>query len=166
MNPFVASSPDVDEPLLSLRGFGVAYGDRRILTSVELDIPTRRIVVMMGPAGTGKSTLLRTLCCEAAPGASVRTFGKASFRAKPLAADNRPVLVAQRLPLFLSTVQDYLADGLPDQPQRTYPDGAAAKIRGRLAARSPVPSDRGARSASRGPDRGRPQMPEPDPCPW
>jgi atypical dual specificity phosphatase len=119
MTPVAAASPVSNEPLLSLRGFGVAYGDRRILTSVEFDIPARRIVVMMGPAGTGKSTLLRALCCEAAPAASMRTFGQASFRARPLVADNRPVLVAQRLPLFLSTVQDYLADGLSNRGELT-----------------------------------------------
>ena len=137
MNPVAASSPDVNEPLLSLRGFGIAYGDRRIVKSVELDIPTRRIVVMMGPAGTGKSTLLLRYACEAAPGASVRTFGKASFRGKPLAADNRPVLVAQRLPRFLSTVQDYLADGLTNRSELTEAEQrqrfAAALRRARLS---------------------------------
>jgi atypical dual specificity phosphatase len=119
MNLVAASLLDVDEPLLSLRGFGVAYGDRRILKSVDLDIPARRIVVMMGPAGTGKSTLLRALCSEMAPGASMRTFGEAGFRTRPLATDNRPVLVAQRLPLFLSTVHDYLADGLTNRSELT-----------------------------------------------
>jgi atypical dual specificity phosphatase len=137
MNLVAASSPDLNEPLLSLRGFGVAYGDRRILASVELDIPARRIIVMMGPAGTGKSTLLRALCCEAAPGASLRTFGQASFRARPLAADNRPVLVAQRLPLFLSTVHDYLADGLTNRAELTQAEQrqmfAAALRRARLS---------------------------------
>ena len=128
MNLFTAPSPDRNEPLLSLRGYGVAYGDRRILQSLDLDIPERRIVVMMGPAGTGKSTLLRTLCCEA-PAASLRTFGEAGFRAGPLAADNRPVLVAQRLPQFLSTVHDYLADGLTNRSELTQ-----AEQRHRLAA--------------------------------
>jgi ABC-type phosphate transport system ATPase subunit len=119
MNLVATSTPDPNQPLLSLRGFGVAYGDRRILTSVELKIPTRRIIVMMGPAGTGKSTLLRTLCGEVAPAAAVRTFGEASFRSRPLAAGNRPVLVAQRLPRFLSTVHDYLADGLTNRSELT-----------------------------------------------
>jgi len=119
MNVVATSSPQPDEPLLSLRGFGIAYGERRIIETIELDIPPRRIIVMMGPAGTGKSTLLRTLCCERAPAGTVRLFGEARFRGRSLTADNCPVLVAQQLPLFLSNVHDYLAGGLANRSELT-----------------------------------------------
>jgi atypical dual specificity phosphatase len=113
----VAPSPaDASEPLLSLCGFGIAYGERRILEAIELDIPTRRIIVMMGPAGTGKSTLLRTLCCERVPAGSVQLFGEAKFRGRRIDAENCPVLVAQQLHL-LSNVHDYLAGGLANRSE-------------------------------------------------
>jgi atypical dual specificity phosphatase len=115
----VAPSPaNANEPLLSLSEFGIAYGDRRILEAIELDIPARRIVVMMGPAGTGKSTLLRTLCCERVPAGSVRLFGEAKFRGRTIDAENCPVLVAQQLN-FLSNVHDYLAGGLANRSELT-----------------------------------------------
>jgi atypical dual specificity phosphatase len=118
MNLVAASLPEANEPLLSLREFGIAHGERRVLDSIELDIPTRRIIVMMGPAGTGKSTLLRSLC-EPALAGSERRFGEVRFRGKPLAADNCPVLVAQQPPLFLSNVHDYLAGGLTKNGELT-----------------------------------------------
>jgi atypical dual specificity phosphatase len=105
----------VSGPLLSLRGYDVAYGDRRIIESIDLDVASRGILVIMGPAGTGKSTLLRTLCCDRVPNASAGISGAATFRGAPLGAGNRPMLVAQQLPLFLSNVHDYLAGGLPDR---------------------------------------------------
>lgn len=120
MNFVAASPPKTNEPLLSLREFGLAYGERRILESIELDIPPQCIIVMMGPVGTGKSSLLRTLCCERAPAGFVRLFGEARFRGRPLASDNCPVLVRQQLPLFLlSNVHDYLASGLPNRSELT-----------------------------------------------
>jgi ABC-type polar amino acid transport system ATPase subunit len=118
MNGVAASSAKANEPLLSLRGFGIAYDERRILTSIELDIAIGHVIVMMGPAGTGKSTLLRALCCERMPAGSVRLFGEARFRGKTIDADNCPVLVAQQLH-FLSNVHDYLASGLTNRSELT-----------------------------------------------
>jgi len=112
------SPAQANEPLLSLSGFGIAYGERRILEAIELDIPTRRIIVMMGPAGTGKSTLLRTLCCERVSAGSVQIFGEAKFRGRTIDAENCPVLVAQQLN-FLSNVHDYLASGLANRSELT-----------------------------------------------
>jgi atypical dual specificity phosphatase len=128
----VAPSPaKANPPLLSLSGFGIAYGERRILEAIELDIPARRIIVMMGPAGTGKSTLLRALCCERVPAGSVRLFGEAKFRGGAIDAENCPVLVAQQL-RFLSNVHDYLAGGLANRGELTRTEqrqGFAAALR-------------------------------------
>jgi ABC-type Mn2+/Zn2+ transport system ATPase subunit len=71
----------------------------------------------MGPAGTGKSSLLRALCGE--PVDSMRLFGEAEFCSQVLAAGNRPVLVAQQLHDYLSNVHDYLAGGLVNRSQFT-----------------------------------------------
>lgn len=114
----VAGLPEANEPLLSLSGFGIACGGRRIFESIDLDIQFRRITVMMGPAGTGKSTLLRTLCCEQTPAGSVRLSGEARFRGRSIEADNCPVLVAQQL-YAGSSVHEYLAGGLPNRGELT-----------------------------------------------
>ena len=108
------------EPLLSLRGYGIAYGERRIVDSIDLDILPCRIVVLMGPAGTGKSTLLRSLCSEQPQTSAVRLFGEVQFRGQPLDSGNCPVLVAQQLHLHhLSDVLDYLAGGLTNRSELT-----------------------------------------------
>ena len=111
------SGPVAAPALLSLRGYGIAFGDRRVFGSIDLDVGPKGVVAIMGPSGTGKSTLLRTLCCEHLPTDPVRIAGEATYRNNPLGASNRPVLVAQQLPLFLSSVHDYLAGGLPNRSE-------------------------------------------------
>ena len=49
------------EPLISVRGLGVRYGDRKVLEDVDLDIYKGETMVILGPSGCGKSTLLRHL---------------------------------------------------------------------------------------------------------
>jgi atypical dual specificity phosphatase len=105
------------EPLLSLNGFGLAYGERRIIDAIDFDMPSRRVVVVMGPAGTGKSSLLRALCCE--PAQSMRLFGEAKYFGRSVASGNRPVLVAQHLHDDLSSGHDYLASGLANRSELT-----------------------------------------------
>lgn len=46
---------------LSIRGLSVWYGGLQVLKSIDLDIPARRVTVIIGPSGCGKSTLLRAL---------------------------------------------------------------------------------------------------------
>jgi branched-chain amino acid transport system ATP-binding protein len=49
------------EPLLSIRGLGVAYGGIRALSDVDLDIALGEVVTLIGANGAGKSTLLRAI---------------------------------------------------------------------------------------------------------
>jgi phospholipid/cholesterol/gamma-HCH transport system ATP-binding protein len=46
---------------ISIRNLVVDYGQRRILSDVNLDIPMGQIMVIMGQSGAGKTTLLRCL---------------------------------------------------------------------------------------------------------
>lgn len=46
---------------ISVRGLRVRYGDRDILTGIDLDIRYGEILVIMGGSGSGKSTFLRHL---------------------------------------------------------------------------------------------------------
>ncbi|HEB99297.1 MAG TPA: ATP-binding cassette domain-containing protein, partial [Thiotrichales bacterium] len=50
-----------DETLVSIRGLVFDRGRRRIFDGVDLDIPRGRITAIMGPSGTGKTTLLRLI---------------------------------------------------------------------------------------------------------
>jgi phosphate transport system ATP-binding protein len=49
------------EAPIRIRGLSVWYGGLPVLKNVDLDIPARRITVIIGPSGCGKTTLLRSL---------------------------------------------------------------------------------------------------------
>ena len=53
-----ASQP---EPIISLRGLRVSYGEREILHGINFDVRQGETLVILGGSGSGKSTLLRTL---------------------------------------------------------------------------------------------------------
>jgi phosphate transport system ATP-binding protein len=46
---------------ISIQGFNVSYGRLDILKDITLDIPDKRITVVVGPSGCGKTTLLKSL---------------------------------------------------------------------------------------------------------
>lgn len=107
------------KPVLSLREYGAAFGERIVLGSINLAIPARGVFVLMGPAGTGKSTLLRSLAgvTDAAP--SFRRWGSAEYAGAPLGAGESPVLVAQNARLMMSSVFENIVHSLPERESLT-----------------------------------------------
>jgi phospholipid/cholesterol/gamma-HCH transport system ATP-binding protein len=55
------SSNGVVSNAIEVRNLTVDYGERRILTDIDIDIPSGKVSVIMGGSGTGKSTLLRCI---------------------------------------------------------------------------------------------------------
>ena len=53
--------------MISGRGLAKRYGDRRVFTGIDLDLPEGGFLLVTGPNGSGKSTLLRVLAGLAAP---------------------------------------------------------------------------------------------------
>lgn len=49
------------EPLIKIRGLRFARSDRWIFDDVDIDIPRGKVTAIMGPSGTGKTTLLRLI---------------------------------------------------------------------------------------------------------
>jgi phosphate transport system ATP-binding protein len=49
------------ESHISIRNLSVSFGSQVVLKNVSLDIPDRKITVIIGPSGCGKTTLLRAL---------------------------------------------------------------------------------------------------------
>ncbi len=52
-------APDPHAPAIELVGVTKRYGQRTILDDVSLQIPRGKTTVLLGPSGTGKSTLIR-----------------------------------------------------------------------------------------------------------
>jgi phospholipid/cholesterol/gamma-HCH transport system ATP-binding protein len=52
---------DGQEILVRVRGLRFAFGPRLIYDGIDIDIPRGKVTAIMGPSGTGKTTLLRLI---------------------------------------------------------------------------------------------------------
>jgi ATP-binding cassette subfamily B multidrug efflux pump len=96
------------------RGLTFAYGDRPVLHDIDLDVPAGSTVAIVGPTGSGKSTLVSLVArmFEAPPG-TVLVDGR-DVRTVPLAILRQGVgFVPQETFLFSATVRENIAFGLP-----------------------------------------------------
>jgi phospholipid/cholesterol/gamma-HCH transport system ATP-binding protein len=57
------------EPLIKIRGLRFARGNRWIFDGIDMEIPRGKITAIMGPSGTGKTTLLRLIGGQIKPAA-------------------------------------------------------------------------------------------------
>lgn len=58
-----------DDVLVRIRGLVFSRGERRIFDGVDLDIPRGKVTAVMGPSGTGKTTLLKLIGGQLRPDA-------------------------------------------------------------------------------------------------
>ena len=108
-----------NETVLRLRGFGAAFGERVVLSAVDLDIADRQVLVLLGPSGSGKSTLLRTLAGFNDASPALRTWGQATYLGAELQQGERPALVAQSARLLLASVLANIVQDLPERANLT-----------------------------------------------
>jgi phospholipid/cholesterol/gamma-HCH transport system ATP-binding protein len=112
MTSSIASKPG--DPVISIRGVSMSYGERRVLDRVDLDVRRGEILVLLGGSGSGKSTLLKHVLGLARPEAgSITIDGVDITRCSPseLGAVRRRIGVAfQAGALFNSmSVEDNVA---------------------------------------------------------
>ncbi len=55
------SNPELTDVILAVEGIHKAYGDEEVLKGVSLELKRGETKVIIGPSGTGKSTLLRCI---------------------------------------------------------------------------------------------------------
>jgi sulfonate transport system ATP-binding protein len=77
---------------VSFRGVGKAFGARRVLSRIDLDIAAGQFVSIIGPSGVGKSTLLRLAAGLEGPSA-----GRIELRSKSPRPDVRMMFQEDRL---------------------------------------------------------------------
>lgn len=112
-------TPSISDALLELHGFGAAFGNKVILCEISLAVPEQGSTILLGPSGTGKSTLLRTLAGLSAASPTFRTWGTAFYRGVVLNGQERPELVAQSAHLMMSSVLENIVVNLPERNQLT-----------------------------------------------
>jgi phospholipid/cholesterol/gamma-HCH transport system ATP-binding protein len=83
--------PSSSETLLELRDVDFGYGDRLVLSNLNLRFPRGQVVAVMGGSGCGKTTVLRLI------GGLVRAQrGQILFHGQDIGAQTREGLYAQR----------------------------------------------------------------------
>ena len=100
-------------------GLGASFGPRVILAEVDFALPVTGVTALLGPAGTGKSTLLRTLAGLNDVNPRFRSWGKAQYQGQPLSQENRPQLVQQHARLMRANTLDALIEIARQREQRT-----------------------------------------------
>jgi ABC-type phosphate transport system ATPase subunit len=109
-----------DRPILSIQKLSLGFGERTLLDDLTFDVPARGILTLLGAAGVGKSTLLRTLARRAELLPAFWSTGDVRFRDRDLLRDYDPaiarrevVLIAQKARLHTASVLDNVLAALP-----------------------------------------------------
>lgn len=97
--------------LLDVKSYGIAFGTRIILAdinfSVEMETGT---IVIMGPGGTGKSTLLRSIAGINKRSTSATTWGEILYQSHSVNENNAPLLIQQNAKALGKPVIECLAE--------------------------------------------------------
>ena len=114
------------EPLIRVEGLSAGFQSKVVVHEASLEVPERGIFGLMGPAGVGKSTLLRTLgrWNDALPSFWVRgkveLAGEDLLREMPLEEARRRVpLLAQKARLYTATVLENAIAAIRGEQQLT-----------------------------------------------
>ncbi|MDQ1577681.1 MAG: zinc/manganese transport system ATP-binding protein, partial [Microbacteriaceae bacterium] len=76
----------IAEPVLSLRSATLAFGDRQLWSNLNLDVQPGEFLAVLGPNGTGKTSLLKTIL-----GQQQLTSGSISLLGKPVGLGTRDI---------------------------------------------------------------------------
>lgn len=107
--------------VLVTNGFGAAFGDKVILAEVDVALAPQTLTVLLGPAGTGKSTLLRAIAGLNDRNPRYRNWGQADYLGQPLADEHRPALVQQHARLMQASTLQALTEAVRLQDNNMAP---------------------------------------------
>ena len=93
--------------MINLTGLSKAYDGNQVLNGIDLEVKKGEIVVIIGPSGTGKSTLLRCLNLLETPDAGRLVIDDLAVDLAK-ASDQQAIEVADSLP-FEEWRQRYLS---------------------------------------------------------
>ena len=82
-----------EDPVISVRGCNVFYGDSQAIMDVSLDIGRNQVVALIGPSGCGKSTFIRCLNRMNDTIDSARVTGQITLDGKDIYAKDMDVVL-------------------------------------------------------------------------
>ena len=95
---------------LRAEGLGAAFGEKVVLASLDFAVKAGAVTALLGPAGGGKSTLLRMLAGLHDANPRFRAWGQVEYLGQPLAGAHRPRLVQQNARLMMASTGDALVE--------------------------------------------------------
>ena len=107
----------MNEPIITVKGLNLWYGQTQALKNIGIDIPEKSITALIGPSGCGKSTFLKTLnrMNDLIPGVKitgdVRFHGEDIFGAEVNGLRRQVGMVFQKPNPFPMSIYDNVAYG-------------------------------------------------------
>ncbi|WP_319378021.1 ABC transporter ATP-binding protein [uncultured Methanocorpusculum sp.] len=99
--------------IISVRDLSKSYGKKEIVHPLNFSVKKGEILVIIGPSGTGKSTLLRMLdIIEPASEGEITLFGEKVTKHSAHSLRDRMGMLFQKTVLFDRTVEENIALGL------------------------------------------------------
>jgi atypical dual specificity phosphatase len=117
----MSGDPVVASAILKLDRFSVMFGSRTVLSDISFTVPEKGIVILTGPKGTERTTLLRTLAGFGAASFSFQTAGAAVYHGAELGEKEHPEMVVQNAQLIMASVLENVVVNLPVRNQLTQP---------------------------------------------
>ena len=118
--------------MISIRGLTKRYGTNTVLDAIDLDIAAGERVAIIGPSGTGKSTLLRCMNYLDRPDSGVIRVGDLTIDAATaravdvLALRRRTAFVFQNYSLFANkTARENITEALIAVQRKTHAEAGA-----------------------------------------
>lgn len=111
---------------IRLRGVGRRFGERPVLSALDLDVEAGEIIAIVGPSGCGKSTLLRQV-----GGLDQPDSGTVDIDDSPTRPTDQRCAIAFQEPRLLPwrTLRQNVELGLPKDKRGGKPDKAAGRAR-------------------------------------
>ncbi len=111
----------ISDPLLEIKNLSAGYGSCVVLKDMNFSAPDRGLMVLMGPSGTGKSTLLRSIARwnDAQPAfwarGQILLNGENLLHAKPLERVHHQIpMLVQKARLYTASVLENAIVGTVD----------------------------------------------------
>lgn len=101
--------------ILTLKDYGVKNGNKTILNSITLEVGEKGILNILGSAGSGKTTLFRTLSGFNDSNSNFTTSGEVNYKGMPIGKAGYPSMVMQNARLMLSSILENILHELPDR---------------------------------------------------